>query len=33
MEWKQPWPPHREDLSLIKFINGMDLDAAGVKVL
>lgn len=33
MEWKQPWLPHREDLSLKKFISGIDLDAAGVKVL
>lgn len=33
MERKQPWPPHRKDLYLSKFISGMDLDAAGVKVL
>lgn len=33
VEWKQPWPPHREDISLSKFISGMDLDAAGVKVI
>lgn len=33
MEWKQPWPPQREDISLNKFISGMDLDAAGAKVL
>lgn len=30
--WHEPWPPHREDISLNKFINGKDLDAAGAQV-